>query len=281
MAEIKELQQLLKPLLQNAIYIVKSRKYDPKKHSKLGGKPLLPADLAWPYYQTQDEEGDPVSYPLAFLAQLDLSELAPYDTEHRLPDRGLLSFFYEMNTMCWGFSPEDIGSARVFYFDGKPEELLEVEFPPELAEEWQIPEAGIKFKSACNLPDFEEFDEYCSTDADWEDYAKACKRLGARMDGDAEETIKLLGYADLIQSSMLYECEAVTSGIYCGGTEGYSEELQERHREASKDWTLLAQFGSLSDEIMFGDCGCIYFYIKKEDLAARRFDRVHLILQCY
>ncbi len=31
---------------------------------------------------------------------------------------------------------------------------------------------------------------------------------------------------------------------------------------------------------MFGDCGCIYFYIRKEDLAARRFDRVHLCLQC-
>lgn len=29
---------------------------------------------------------------------------------------------------------------------------------------------------------------------------------------------------------------------------------------------------------MFGDCGHIYFYITKEDLAARRFDRVWLIL---
>ena len=33
-------------------------------------------------------------------------------------------------------------------------------------------------------------------------------------------------------------------------------------------------------ELMFGDCGHIYFYITKEDLAARRFDRVWLILQC-
>jgi len=34
-------------------------------------------------------------------------------------------------------------------------------------------------------------------------------------------------------------------------------------------------------ELMFGDCGSIYFYIRKEDLAARRFDRVWLIQQCY
>lgn len=31
-------------------------------------------------------------------------------------------------------------------------------------------------------------------------------------------------------------------------------------------------------ELMFGDCGHIYFYITKEDLAARRFDRIWLIL---
>ena len=33
-------------------------------------------------------------------------------------------------------------------------------------------------------------------------------------------------------------------------------------------------------ERMFGDCGHIYFYIPKEARAARRFDRIWLILQC-
>ena len=50
--------------------------------------------------------------------------------------------------------------------------------------------------------------------------------------------------------------------------------------ETGGEWTLLAQFGTLSDELMFGDCGCIYFYIRKDDLAAQRFDRVYLNLQC-
>ena len=31
---------------------------------------------------------------------------------------------------------------------------------------------------------------------------------------------------------------------------------------------------------MFGDCGRIYFYIRREDLLARRFDRAWLVLQC-
>lgn len=33
-------------------------------------------------------------------------------------------------------------------------------------------------------------------------------------------------------------------------------------------------------ELMWGDSGCVYFWIRKQDLAARRFDRCWAILQC-
>ena len=59
-----------------------------------------------------------------------------------------------------------------------------------------------------------------------------------------------------------------------------SAKEQQALLETGGEWTLLAQFGTLSDELMFGDCGCIYFYIRKDDLAAQRFDRVYLNLQC-
>ena len=52
---------------------------------------------------------------------------------------------------------------------------------------------------------------------------------------------------------------------------------------AAGDWVLLFQMGTVEDEdfeLMWGDCGCIYFWIKKQDLAAGNFDRVWLILQC-
>ena len=38
---------------------------------------------------------------------------------------------------------------------------------------------------------------------------------------------------------------------------------------------------ALNFSLDFGDCGSIYFYIRKDDLAARRFERAWLILQCY
>ena len=34
-------------------------------------------------------------------------------------------------------------------------------------------------------------------------------------------------------------------------------------------------------ELMFGDCGRIYFYIRKEDLRNRNFENVWLSLQCF
>ena len=48
----------------------------------------------------------------------------------------------------------------------------------------------------------------------------------------------------------------------------------------SAEWVLLGQFGTLSDSLMFGDCGAIYYCIRRADLEARRFDRIHLTLQC-
>lgn len=73
------------------------------------------------------------------------------------------------------------------------------------------------------------------------------------------------------------------SGIYCGHPQELPPEEWDRLRENSRDWRLLFQMGTVERdgfELMFGDCGCIYFYIRGEDLAQRRFDRIWMVLQC-
>ena len=45
-------------------------------------------------------------------------DLSKYDADHLLPAHGLLSFFYETDTQCWGYDPADKGCARVFWFEG-------------------------------------------------------------------------------------------------------------------------------------------------------------------
>ncbi len=55
-------------------------------------------------------------------------------------------------------------------------------------------------------------------------------------------------------------------------------------RNSLANWQLLLQLDTVRKddfELMFGDCGRIYFYIRKDDLKARRFENVWLILQCF
>ncbi len=61
------------------------------------------------------------------------------------------------------------------------------------------------------------------------------------------------------------------------------EEKAQLVRDA-QEWILLFQMDTVEKdgfELMFGDCGRIYFYIRKEDLRNRNFENVWLSLQCY
>ena len=62
-----------------------------------------------------------------------------------------------------------------------------------------------------------------------------------------------------------------------------NEKQVEIIRRAGADWTLLLQFASIQEddyELMFGDVGNLYFYIRKQDLAERNFDKIWLVMQC-
>ena len=102
--------------------------------------------------------------------------------------------------------------------------------------------------------------------------------------GGSGECSKLLGWPDVIQDNMTLECELVSRGYNLGGLEDYPTHLAEHEGAASvENWRLLFQLDSFEMEdfdLNFGDDGALYFYIRTEDLKARRFDRVWVILQC-
>ncbi len=251
--------------------------------SKFGGRPDVPADFIWPVFETDTREDDQVKErPLAFLAQFDCAQLAPLDPEGLLPKEGLLSFFYELESQRWGYDPKDAGCARVFWFEGP---LAPAEFPAELEEDFRLPEMAAQLSGATDAPDFQDACpalEYPWTANDYRIFDQARRELG--MDYPANRS-QLLGWPDIIQNNMTLQCELISRGYYLGGSweKIPLEERSALRTPSVRDWQLLFQLDTVENgdfELMFGDCGRIYFYIRREDLAQRRFDRVWLIQQC-
>lgn len=99
------------------------------------------------------------------------------------------------------------------------------------------------------------------------------------------ECSKLLGWPDIIQNNMTMRCELVSRGFNLGNPweEIPQNDIAEAEENSIDNWQLLFQLDIVSYEdfeLMFGDCGRIYFYIRKEDLQAKRFYKIWLILQC-
>lgn len=253
----------------------------PPDACKIGGKPLLPPDFVWPEYVGKE---DGISRPLSFFCQLNLSELAPMDSEKLLPASGILSFFYECESFSWGFDPKDKGAARVFYF-ADTAGFIPFDIPQTLDEAYVMPELAVTFHSGSSYPMFEEFEIHSDMKCDWEEYDRALGKLGIDTEEESEEH-KILGYADVIQNEMLTECERVARGLYCGDPESYTNTAATEAadiQEKAKEWTLLLQLSTIQKddfEWMFGDCGMLYYYIRKEDLAAKRFEHTWFSLQC-
>ena len=223
--------------------------------------------------------------PLSFVAQFDCAELAKYDAERLLPERGVLSFFYEMDSMRWGFDPKDKGCARVYWFEDSAA-LEAAEFPDDLEEDYRFPALAVKMRAEPSLPGWEDFIEIYPEEAESGDEGDEFFTVRAELGDDApDERSKLLGWADAIQGSMPAECELVTRGYYLGGCDEIPKnEVEEAEKEAPDKWLPLFQLDTVADgdfELMFCDCGRLYFYITRDDLAARRFENVWLILQCY
>ena len=81
---------------------------------------------------------------------------------------------------------------------------------------------------------------------------------------------------------MQLEAQLVSNGLYCGDPSGYRDPRAKALQAGTLDWLLLLQIDSDDAlQVMWGDTGRVYYWIRRQDLAARKFDRVWTILQCY
>lgn len=119
-----------KVLLRPAIRIYTKHATDlPVGTSRFGGAPDLPAGMQWPSARKT---------PLTFIAQLRLDELRPFDPDHTLPERGLLSVFLDENSYK---------EARVFHLDASTFARAAV---PKKHHPYDL--AAVRFHTAFELP---------------------------------------------------------------------------------------------------------------------------------
>lgn len=243
--------------------------------SRFSGRPHLPAGQNWPMSGR---------WPMYQLAQLRLSDIAPFDTAGRLPKQGLLSFWCEMNETPWGYQQSHRHGFRVTYTKDEAAELVAADESTEYSENQLegrhiLPECELEFKSTLTLP-YSQWDGVYDDDRDGLMDLPNYKELLAAM-GQLEQPVsRLLGHPNLAQDAEESNCQFVSNNVNCDGGR-YDEQLADKLRPGIADWILLLQLDTDEDGPgwMWGDLGSLYFYVRKQDLAAAYFDRCWMILE--
>lgn len=236
--------------------------------SRLGGLPWLAADARWP----ASDAGS-----LNFLAQVNLAEVAPFDSEGVLPPDGHLAFFYAVDPIeAWGFDPADKDASAVIYTPADAAAALR-EPPADL--DGTIATRRLKASGELTFAPWESYDVEALglNDGETSLYAEV-------LDGDDEDIHRLVGHADYIQGDMQLECQLASNGRYCGDSSGFRGLKARKLRPGAADWRLLMQIASEDSEdedMMWDDMGRIYYWIRHDDLVARRWDTTWAIVQSY
>lgn len=230
--------------------------------SKFGGCPDLPSGFRWP------RSG---GVPLSFLLQLDCSALTAQGCNPSgiYPRRGMLYFFYDLSLMEWRVSGNR-SSARVCYADVPPHRLRPRSYPEGWDEVRQVKDYPLSFQPVLSLPAADEVDEILcgqglpAMESDAWDYRQAAfrclQRHGFGHVRASDAAGRLGGYADVLQGSTLYTLSSPVSSA------------------------LLLQLNSVEEEdyeLLFSDCGSLYFRLPEAELQQADFRHLHVELQSY
>lgn len=264
----------------------------PTSRSVFGGAPLVPREFEWPTYTPAPVEcppavlamlgvtapSPPTNRPLDFLLQIDVADIRNLAAAAALPRDGLLTFFYDAENQPWGFDPAHQDGFRVRLFDGND---LVSRVPPSRA----LVRRGVKFSHGETLPHFgsrahDELELAVHEDL-LDAYSELVEDLERQGYGESHGLHRLFGHSANVQGDMQLEAQLVSNGLYCGDASGYEDPRRKELEPGASEWVLLLQLDSdESADIMWGDAGMLYFWIRRSDLAARRFERTWLTLQC-
>ena len=233
--------------------------------SRFGGTALLPAGQAWPATRA--------GRPLSFLAQVSTADIQTPSGVPILPADTLLAFFYEADEQeGWGFDPGDRQYSAVIPVPAA--DAVAVTPPPQAP---AFSAYRMLHRTVTTIPDQDE-PPLVGLGTDY----GAFRRLYADLDRDDKAPWhRMFGWPELVQNPMQLECQLASNGIYVGDPKGYRHPRAAELAPGAADWLLLLQLDT-DDEIgwMWGDTGTIYYWIRRQDLLAARFDQAWMIFQC-
>lgn len=226
--------------------------------SKLGGRPDLPRDVAWPHA---------TGHPLQFLLQVDLSELPRRKGgPDWLPDVGRLYGFLDPD--------RDADRVKVLYTIDPPAPIAIGEQP--------VPEKRVSFRRFKSAPSMDWLGAQAfelnreNPDIDLREQA-----AGVTQPSFGGVTHRIGGYPDEIQGDcMRVLCERISRGLPEYGKD--DEPVPPEIEAGSKDWRLLLQIDS-DDELGWSwcDAGMLYVFVRREDAKRGDFSRVVTLEQFY
>ncbi|MFI1987853.1 YwqG family protein [Actinoplanes sp. NPDC020271] len=238
--------------------------------TRLGGVPLLAPGATWPE--------SPSGNPQSFLGQLDTDDVNARLGVPVLPPRTLLGFFYDWVEQRWGFDPADAGSWRVTVTPAAS--ALPVSTPDEV--EWFTAHA-VNATTVCTVPAIDEPPVVAvRAEKHWWQRRDQVEDFYASLENDEGIPVhRVLGWPDLRQGPMQLECQLAANGIHHGNPAGVEGDRVAELTPGAADWLLLWQIDT-DDELdwIWGDAGRLYYWIRRQDLAAGAFDRTWLVLQC-
>jgi uncharacterized protein YwqG len=264
--------------------------------SKVGGSPALPNGVEWPFRPSWPQlankarNNDQAEYyqspqPYNFIAQISFEEMLATSAKGlSFPTQGALYLFYDDLAHCWGFDPKHALGFKVIYVPSV--ENVEIAQKPEFHED--VPSYGEvvlepKLQFEYCPPEGLHFEDLAMSASDKDAYIQFVELIEGQpeLDWRYASNHKVLGWSNNVQAPMEEQCALVTSGIYCGGPEGYNSPEAQKIMSEPNEWVQLLEIGT-DDEagMMWGDMGTLFLWIKQSDLEYRSFENTWLILQC-
>lgn len=267
---------LIRRLSEDTAQLICSQK---ESFTKLGGLPVAPKGFSWPH------NGD---IPLDFIGQVKLSEVNQGALKGIFPTKGLMYFFFRADLgkqdFWFGHRIEDKNFWRVLFLEDEECEILEHQSP-------SIQSGGTiykqKFLESVDIRIFPHEDQLLKhgigihkSDSIFYEVFRDSQYHGYQFFN------QFGGFPYEIQNGFMdIDCAFSSRGI---DPFDESEENKIRVNKVYDELTLGDEYILLfqvdSDDygnMNWGDGGRLYFWITRNDLIFRNFDKVWMILQCH